>query len=720
MAETSRRFLRLVEATRTERDRVRALVASGQWRDAEPDPVRARAYAAHLADRAGTPAAEAVQGLTADYLPARFLARGAEARRAVAYIEVNLPGAATSGSGFLVSNRLLLTNAHVIPDAAAALAASATFDREAGPGGRPLPTTNFALAPDLLALFSREDSLDYALVALGDRISGTAEPAELGACALTNTPDRHRIGAAVNIIQHPNGWPKQVSLRNNLLTNRTRRTLLYQTDTDHGSSGSPVFNDAWELIALHHYGAPFLETLDETGVPIPLTVNEGVRISAIVDDLTRRLPELGPAARALLEAALAAGAAASAPPALSPRPARAPATATTATLATPVRRETTMPAHTTITLPLTITVSLGDGAPAVTAAVDVALPPAAALTPATVADTPPAPGSPAPAEPKRLTRASERVRLDPDYGDLTKRAGFDPAFLSGFPVPLPTPTAELSTQVAPLRTDEPGAATGELRYTHFSCVLNKVRRVAMVTAVNIDGATYKAVDRDTGQVSATRAEGDTWFLDPRVSQSFYLDQSFYSAWSDLFDRGHLVRRSDPTWGDATTAERANADTFHFTNCSPQHFRFNQSARYWQGAERYVLENGALDPARPARLSVLQGPIYSDAIDRYADDVQIPSSFFKVIAWVGAAGPRAVGLVVDQLALLDETRTGMPRVTAATPIDVRQWRVPITTIAARAGLDFGPGVLAADSFGGALPGAGEAQVLIASMADLLAV
>ncbi|MGF6741571.1 DNA/RNA non-specific endonuclease [Paraburkholderia atlantica] len=127
---------------------------------------------------------------------------------------------------------------------------------------------------------------------------------------------------------------------------------------------------------------------------------------------------------------------------------------------------------------------------------------------------------------------------------------------------------------------------------------------------------------------------------PRVSNSFFLDQTFYSQWSTYSDRGHLTRRSDPTWGTPDEAERANADTFHFSNCSPQHFRFNESAVYWQGLERYVLENGVLDNETKRRLCVIQGPVFDNKIDLWADDVQIPSSFFKIVVWKSAAGTKA--------------------------------------------------------------------------------
>jgi endonuclease G len=251
--------------------------------------------------------------------------------------------------------------------------------------------------------------------------------------------------------------------------------------------------------------------------------------------------------------------------------------------------------------------------------------------------------TPMAAPPRVLTRGAEAVQVDQDY---TNRPGYDPEFIPGLQLPLPNPSEVLAKQIGALRPEVQNAAAGELKYEHFSLKMNKSRRIAVFTATNIDGATYLSVDRTSGHVNS--AEGEVWFKDPRVSASFFLDQTFYSAWSTYFDRGHLTRRTDPTWGSAKEAERANADTFHFTNCSPQHFRFNQSAKYWQGLERYVLENGVLAEESKRRICVFQGPIFDDKIDLWADDVQIPSSFFKIVVWRGTAGAKAVGLVVDQL------------------------------------------------------------------------
>lgn len=702
--EATGAFKASLERTAAEREQVRKLVAAGRWRDAEPDVDRSRAYAARHRTLMAPSRAESITGSTEDFQRVSFLSQGALSANAVGYVEVNYGTKAEIGTGFMVSPRLMITNRHVIEDEAAARGAQVTFFRELDGRGVPKPTTTFLLDPDRFALFSPDDQLDYALVALGRRQSGLAEVGDLGFCALSDQPDKHVLGMNTNIIQHPSGWTKMITVRNNILTARTDRTLLYETDTEQGSSGSPVFNDDWQLVALHHWGEPFVDR-STFGDEVPRNVNEGVRISAIYRDLASRMNGLPADWQALLREAL--GASGASPGAGSDRvlspPRPSAAEARTIEFTTPTTEQQTManssePSSNSIrlTVPIELTISVGQAVQS--------LPVAAVAPPSSVAVL-----SNVALQPKLLSRGAEAVQVDQDYAN---RNGYDSGFIPGLELPLPQPSATLARQIAALRAGEPAAAQGELKYEHFSLKVNKSKRIAVFTATNIDGETYLEVDRKTGQPNAS--EGEVWFKDPRISASFLLDQTFYSAWSTYFDRGHLTRRTDPTWGSPEEAARANADTFHFTNCSPQHFRFNQSAKYWQGLERYVLENGTLaDDARP-RLAVFQGPIFDDKIDLWADDVQIPSSFFKIVVWKGKTGPKAVGLVVDQLKLLSEARHSLGAPQALPSVDVNHWRVPIKRIEAQTGLDFGDLVRAADTIGGAgQPQVGEGLVLITS-------
>ena len=695
-------FVDNVERTAADRQQVRQLVAAGRWREAEPDIDRSRSYATRRRSLLSRSGAESLVGTTEDFLRASFLSQGANRARSVGYVEVNYGSKSEIGTGFLVSPQLLLTNRHVVEDEAAARGTQVTFFRELDERGVPKPTTTFLLDPTRFALFSPDDQLDYALVAIGLRQSGSADPSELGFSALSDQPDKHVIGMNTNIIQHPSGWPKMISVRNNILTARTDHTLLYETDTEQGSSGSPVFNDDWQLVALHHWGEPFLDRSSFENA-VPQNVNEGVRISAIYRDLASRLDQLPNAWRALLQQALGDQSVShnhGDGPRLSPSRRAVPAEET-ALMTTPQAERAMVGSNDStssikLIVPLEITLRIGD-----------MMQPEQSIGLAAALSTPVA------APPKVLTRGAEAVQVDQDY---TNRSGYDPEFIPGLQVPLPNPSEVLAKQIGPLRPEEQNAAAGELKYEHFSLKMNKSRRIAVFTATNIDGATYLSVDRTSGLVN--NAEGEVWFKDPRVSASFFLDQTFYSAWSTYFDRGHLTRRTDPTWGSAKEAERANADTFHFTNCSPQHFRFNQSAKYWQGLERYVLENGVRAEESKRRICVFQGPIFDDKIDLWADDVQIPSSFFKVVVWRGTAGAKAVGLVVDQLKLLSEARRSIGAPQSLPSVDVNHWRVPIEKIETLANLDFGDAVRAADTIKVAgQPNVGESSVLIKSFQSI---
>lgn len=706
------RFDDLLRASASERTAVRSGVAEGRWRELEPNPLRAAGFAARAAPGLRN-FAEVQIGDTLDYQSASFLARGADVRRAVGMVEVNLGGESRSGTGFLIGGGLFITNAHVITSADEALSTTITFDRELDVARIPLASTRFRLDPQRFFVASPEEALDFAVIALGDRQGGPATAETLGYSALSPEPNKHVIGMNVNIIQHPRGNYKQVAIRNNLLTFRTDRSLLYETDTEVGSSGSPVFSDLWDVVALHHFGQPNIAKLDAPGArDFPVNANEGIRISAIHAALAAQLASLPSAQRLLLAQALelwkspfpgGAGAAGDQP---QPRGQLAPRASSATATATPKANlgETAMtrPADTsiTVTVPLEITVRLGAAQPAGLApAIDVTAAGAPRFGP--------------------LSPGAEAAKVDRDY---STRTGYQADFLPRATISLPQPDAALKKQIAPLRASEPDAAGGLLKYEHFSLKLHQTRRVAIYTATNIDGDTYLNVDRATGQTSSAQ-EADTWFKDPRISESFYLGQDFYSSTSRYFDRGHLTRRSAPTWGTPREAERANADTFHFTNAAPQHFRFNQSARFWQGVERYILETGINQAGPAARLCVFQGPLFDDSIDWWIDSkIQIPSSYWKVVVWRGAKKLKSVGLVVDQLPLLTEERRSLGQPQDAPFFDVSTWRVPVADIGTRTGLKFDADLVAADTIalpGQPQPGAEAARrVLIRSLRDIV--
>ncbi|QFP77151.1 endonuclease [Deinococcus sp. AJ005] len=202
------------------------------------------------------------------------------------------------GTGWLCSPHTILTNHHVLENAATAKLAVIEFNYELLPGGELATPVTLPLDPDTLFLTS--EGLDYSLVAVrGDTVA-------YGWLPMIASADKTVLGEALSIVQHPGGETKQIALRENRLIDLLPDYLHYETDTAPGSSGSPVFNDAWEVVALHHSGVPRTDdqgrTLRRDGQPlqpgdpdsaIDWIANEGVRVSRILNDLRTRADAAG-------------------------------------------------------------------------------------------------------------------------------------------------------------------------------------------------------------------------------------------------------------------------------------------------------------------------------------------------------------------------------------------------------------------------------------------
>jgi endonuclease G len=242
--------------------------------------------------------------------------------------------------------------------------------------------------------------------------------------------------------------------------------------------------------------------------------------------------------------------------------------------------------------------------------------------------------------------------------------GYNTDFLS-LPLALPTPPA--------------GTAIRELPYTHFTVLLDPLRRLAVATGVNIDGDLLADVDR-----------GNDWRLDPRIPREEQAGEAVYAR-NDL-DRGHLVRRRDPVWGDSAIAQQANADTFVYTNAAPQAGAFNQSKELWLGLEDHVLAYARINENR---ISVFTAPVLAEDDPVYRG-VQIPQSFWKIAAWTTTMQDttvlRAAGFVLDQrpqLEDIDLTTVRARALSTGTPPPLgpyRSYQVPIVNIATLTGLD----------------------------------
>lgn len=229
--------------------------------------------------------------------------------------------------------------------------------------------------------------------------------------------------------------------------------------------------------------------------------------------------------------------------------------------------------------------------------------------------------------------------------------GYDLDFLpTRVPLPQPTPDAT------------------ELTYPRFTVLLDTDRRLAAVTGVNIDGALLREVPR-SGE----------WRLDPRVDDELQTGPDVYAR-NDL-DRGHLVRRRDPGWGDVEEARAATEATFFYPNAAPQAAGFNQSKELWLGLEDHVIEYAE---TTDQHLSVFTAPVLADDDPAYRG-IRIPLRFWKVAAWQGPDGLASAGFILDQTELV-ETADGL---FAVPPLGAfRTFQVPVSEIAGITGVDFG--------------------------------
>ncbi|MEH2163116.1 MAG: LamG-like jellyroll fold domain-containing protein [Nostoc sp.] len=246
------------------------------------------------------------------------------------------------GTGFLVGGTHLLTNQHVLPSAKIAEQCVAQFNYEDDEESlEALIDYEF----DPKALFVSEPSLDYTLVQLKSGAFTRQAGYRMGWIQLIEDDaaicpglfyqeasdkkplpsqneglwsdsrskffinvqteeqkqafqdwSRKASGDSVYIIQHPKGRRKQIVMVNNKVIDYGlfKNFLRYRANTDYGSSGSPVFNGQWQLVALHHAAIPKIVSKEadhygkEKDQPAEIIAQQGVRICRIVADLKQK------------------------------------------------------------------------------------------------------------------------------------------------------------------------------------------------------------------------------------------------------------------------------------------------------------------------------------------------------------------------------------------------------------------------------------------------
>lgn len=192
-----------------------------------------------------------------DQLNVNVLERGMIAADAVARIEVRNGESETIGSatGFMISPRLLLTNHHVLPTADDAAQSWLHFRYEFDALGRMVESCVFGFEPS--TFFFTDRDLDLTVVAVAPETpEGRQRVARFGWLRLSSSMDTVVPGEWLTMVHHPGGRPKQLALRQNLLIKCGDADLWYATETASASSGAPVFNDSWQVVALHRSGVP--------------------------------------------------------------------------------------------------------------------------------------------------------------------------------------------------------------------------------------------------------------------------------------------------------------------------------------------------------------------------------------------------------------------------------------------------------------------------------
>lgn len=219
---------------------------------------------------------EKILGKTSTLLPIHFLAEGIEAAKCVVRIILQTVKGTSMGTGFLIDSNLIITNNHVLSSEQDAADATIQFGYEEIKPGHPNPITNFKLEPKTVFLTSIAD--DWTVV----KIKGDAN-GEYGSLKLQ--ANKLSVGTYVNIIQHPGGGYKQIGLYRNVVTYVDNDIVQYLTDTEPGSSGSPVFNSNWEVVALHN-SSGIAKEQSNTGSYLR---NQGINIGKVVTALENHM-----------------------------------------------------------------------------------------------------------------------------------------------------------------------------------------------------------------------------------------------------------------------------------------------------------------------------------------------------------------------------------------------------------------------------------------------
>ena len=176
---------------------------------------------------------------------------------AASVCRIEIPSQRIIATGVLISDRLVLTNYHVLKfDESADMEANALeailrFGCFSTKDGKETEGQVFQLDRlNPILDSSPVEKLDYVLLQLITSIQGLTDVTP----AVWNESDRLEPRRGINLLQHPQGESMKLSISSSGITGvyPERGLVQYVNKTAGGSSGAPGFNEDWQLVALHH------------------------------------------------------------------------------------------------------------------------------------------------------------------------------------------------------------------------------------------------------------------------------------------------------------------------------------------------------------------------------------------------------------------------------------------------------------------------------------
>jgi endonuclease G len=551
------------------------------------------------------------------------------------------------GTGFLISSNLLITNHHVFETSMDAWNCGANFLYEYDEQGLK-SGIYFELNPE--KFFLNYQPLDFCLVYVeSTALDGKSLLKDLSYIPLIETSGKVIKGDAINIIQYPDGGPKQYAYTENEVKAILDDVgfIQYTTDTQGASSGSPAFNKFYEAAALHHCGIPYevngkIYTTNgtvwdgEDENDVQWIANEGVSISRIVSYL-KSCKINDPAQAKILDALL--------------KNTKDPLMGNTGKAI-----EEKLPVKTNINESLIINKTLKQNSMDGinfnfygNTTINLTITPAEAVKGLVNAEI----------KAGGVEALEKSIRFDEDY-DNRENKGYKEDFIDGFEIKVPDVEAGRRNEIF-LEDGEPCL----LKYYHYSLIMNKKRRMLMWSAVNVDYTPDKRSDKSRKELGT-----DKWRPDPRIPAAVQILQKELYDPARTIDLGHIVRREDNCWGNTDKEiEYANADTFHMTNCTPQHEAFNRANPpedgihgVWGKLEEHIQKQ--LKP-KVQKATIFAGPVLDNENDPTEDfgfgKIQYPMKFWKVVVVLDEDNKlHSYGFLLDQTNVVKKFGLGLER------------------------------------------------------------